>query len=440
MTDVLEGYTWPVNALGEIILTEGEGSRTVAGQLPANLIPVEQAGGVRVRLPDFLQPGTALSSTYYKLINSVEDFPTAVGDVITLEDNYTYVITTTVDLQGKRLVAGQNTTILGGSSENCRLKSTGLTDPLITSGYSLPMRFLTIEAEHAIALDATGNGVQALDWMGVNFTDCAVIGTVKNYNNFVMTDSAFLNSGGITFDGTINTVAFNTCLFDCNAGNTAIVVPATATIGRRVRVVYSSFIVLSGETGLDISSSATVPVEGFILAACNFAGGGTYLGDLEHSSEKSLFTNCRGIVNTGSIGQYRLNDNVTATTISLQNTFYKVAGATVAGEFVEKFTISADNRATYSGALTGFFKVTAVATATSGNNQLLRFRVAKNGVTHADSESKVTTSGSGRSENVKFQDILSLVTGDYIEIFVANGTAANNVTVSDMNVIIERLN
>jgi hypothetical protein len=70
------------------------------------------------------------------------------------------------------------------------------------------MRNITIEHGTAINLDATANANQALDWFGVNFTDCAIIGTIKNYSNFVMTDSAFLNSQGLTFDGTFRDYCF----------------------------------------------------------------------------------------------------------------------------------------------------------------------------------------------------------------------------------------
>ena len=55
-------------------------------------------------------------------VASKSDLPTAVSGVITLQDSITYFITTTVDLTGDRLVGGQNTSIIGGSSENCYLK------------------------------------------------------------------------------------------------------------------------------------------------------------------------------------------------------------------------------------------------------------------------------------------------------------------------------
>jgi hypothetical protein len=310
---------------------------------------------------------------------------------------------------------------------------------LITSNYSLPLRNITIEAQIAIDLDATLYSNQALDWLGVNFTDCATVGTVKGYTNFIMSDSAFLNSQGVTFDGTMGTIGFFQCLFDCRASGTVITIPATAIISRRLRINYSSFICLSGETALNVSTSATIPVEGYFLDTVNFSGGGTYTTGIQYSDNKSAFINCRGISNSGSIAQYYMQGNATATTVSATNTFYKIAGTTSPGQFVEKFTLT-NNRATYAGALVGFFKITAIITLTSGSNNVIAGRVAFNGTTLNSSQSKATANGSGRAENMVVSDIVQLQTTNYIEIFLSNNSATNNITVEDMNVIIERLN
>jgi hypothetical protein len=75
-------------------------------------------------------------------ITTKSDFPIASRGVITLTDNVTYFITTNIDLTGDRLVSGSNTTIIGGSSENCTLTSTGLGVgvPLLTIEYTTPIR------------------------------------------------------------------------------------------------------------------------------------------------------------------------------------------------------------------------------------------------------------------------------------------------------------
>lgn len=91
------------------------------------------------------------SSNDIIFVSEKSDFPTPSNGVITLLDNATYFITSTVDLIGDRLACGINTTIIGGSSENCRIKSTGLTSALITSSYSLPIRNITITVTLALS-------------------------------------------------------------------------------------------------------------------------------------------------------------------------------------------------------------------------------------------------------------------------------------------------
>jgi len=246
---------------------------------------------------------TGLAGNEFVFVFSILDLPTAVSSVITLEDNITYFITKTIDLAGARLVGGVNSVIIGGSSENCILKSTGLSSStaLITSVYSLPIRNITIT--HGTALNLDGDGTTtALDWFGVNFTDCATVGTIKDYTNFVMSDSAFLNSGNLTFDGTIGTIGMSNCLFDCATTSTALILPSTLTVSRRFRIIYSSFVVLSGETGINVNASATISSERYILDTVNFSGGGTYTSGVTYTDNKALFVNCVGITNTSTKG------------------------------------------------------------------------------------------------------------------------------------------
>lgn len=405
-------------------------------KLKASGFSSAQAGRIAELIAEFTQS----DSTGLQFVNALEDFPkqSSTG-VITLEDNVTYFITDTVDLKGARLVGGRNTTIIGGSSENCRLKSTGLTDPFITSTWSLPMRSIAIEASHALDLDASSNPNQALDWFGVNFVDCPIVGTISGYNNFIASDCAWLNSSGMAFDDTIGTIGFSQCIFDASSGGTVITIPATANITRRFRIIYSAFVVLSGETGINVSTSATVPVEGYILDTVNFAGGGTYTAGVLYSDNKALFVNNRGVSNSAETSYYTMNGNVTATTIGATNTPVKVAGTTTSQPITQKFT-NTNNRATFTGAITRTFKVTATLSCTSGNNNQIGVYIAKNNSVADETESYITTNGSGRAEQAKVQGIFELATDDYIEIFVENSTAASNITVTDMSVIVEALN
>jgi len=375
-----------------------------------------------------------------QVVNHVSDLPLASGGAITLADNVTYFFVGTIDLLGSRLLAGVNTCLIGGSSENSRIKSTGLAGTaLVTSNYSLPMRNITIEADVALNLDGDGT-TTALDWFGVNFTDCPTIGTVKDYTNFIMTDCAFLNSANLTLDGTIGTVGLLQCLFDGRAGQQTFILPSSLVITRRFRVIYSAFVVLSGETGLNVSNTASIPVEGYILDTVNFSGGGTYTTGLGFSDNKSLWLNCRGVANSASIAQMTMSANATITVITTPGVAVKAAGTTTLRAISQRFTMPSSNRLTYGGAIQRDFKCLAVATFTGGVNDKIGIYIALNGTVLPESEIYATANAAGRAENIVCQTIVNMVQNDYIEIFVENDSDADDIVVTDLNVIVEALN
>lgn len=371
-------------------------------------------------------------------VSSKDDLPTASGGVITLADNVTYFITTDLDLTGDRLVGGSDTTLIGGSSENCTLTSTGLGAgvPLLTTAYTTPIRHISFEnVDTAFSIDGTARTV-ALDWTGVNFVNVPNVGSISTCDNLIFTKGSFLNSGGLSLTGTIGTVAFNQSLFNCDSANTLFDLQAGLTITRRFRIIYSSIICLSGETGISLNASATIPTEGIILDTCNFAGGGTYLSGIDNQDNEALFVNNVGIANSSEVSQYYMNGNATATTISVQGDKYKAAGTTTSGANTSKFT-NTDNRATYIGAITRPFFITATLSVTSGNNNQIGLYIAKNGTVLTESEIYITTNASGRAENGTVQTLATLTENDYIEIFVENDSSTTDITVTDLNVIIQ---
>ena len=389
---------------------------------------------------NFTELYSAVKDGDFVIVESVSDFPTPVGGVINLEDNKTYYITTTIDLVGNLLLGGANTTILGSSSENSILTSTGLAmgTPLLSSIYTTPIRHISFkDVDTAIGFDGALNPDEmALDWTGVNFVNVPNVGIVKDASNFIFDKGAFLNSKGLSFDGTIGTVGFGNSLFsgDGLAGD-LLSIESTCTITRRFRIIYSSVVAFGSTVGVNVDASATIPVEGYILDTVNFSGGSTYLSGVSVTDNKSLFVNCKGIENSEEISQYYMNGNATATTIASVGVSVKVAGTTTSSSVTQKFT-NTDNRATYIGSLTRFFKVTATLSLESGNNNQVGCYIAKNGTVLNESEVYGTTSGSGRAENIVVQTLVQLSENDYIEIFVENDTSTNNITVTDLNVIL----
>jgi hypothetical protein len=373
-------------------------------------------------------------------VYSLTDLPAAVAGVITLANNTSYYITTAIDLAGARIVCGANVGLFGDTADNCSLTSTGLSaaTALITSTSSINMESITIK-DVGTALDLNDTTAQ-LNWENIVFQNVPTVGTIQNYANIVWGQCVLQNSAGLTITGTQGSIAFFECLFDGRTGATTLTIPAAAVVTRRVRMLYCAVACLPGETAFNVSASATIPDEGYILDNVAFAGGGTYLAGLDYTSNKALFFNCTGITNTSALCQYSMTGNATATVIGAAGTFVKVAGTTTASSLNQKFSTGTTQRATYAGAFTQNFRAVGFASMTSGNNQTLRMRIAKNGTTLAESNTLFKTTGSGEASAVGCQVILTLAPTDYVELFVTNDTSATNITVSDLNFTIVRLN
>lgn len=381
--------------------------------------------------------------TEFVIVNNIADLPAPSGGVITLGANVTYLFPKAFDLNGNRLVCGQNTVILGWSSENCSLFSTGLSasTALITSNWSLPMRHITITHGTALDLDASANPNQALDWTGVNFTNCATVGTIKGYNNVVLSVCALLGSANLKFDGTIGTVAVDNTLLSGIAGQTTVVFPFSFVTTRRIRFTYSAFVVPAGGTGINLAASATVPVERYILDTVEFSGAGSPISGVTAADNKSLFTNCIGVQNTSASCAIYMVNNATATTVSATGTFYKIAGTTTAGSAVQRFSTATTNRMTYTGASSAVFRVMLIVSLSAGSTQVIRMRIAKNGVTLEESQARfeTTVAATGRAFCVSCQAIITLAPNDYLEPFIANDTSATNITANDLTFTVARV-
>jgi hypothetical protein len=381
-----------------------------------------------------------LISPAYVVVNTKADLPDAVAGVVTLEDDACYLLTDIIDMAGDRIVCGTNNSLIGASANTCGLLfSGGGSSTWITSASSLSFRYIQLTANTGTLFSLDSDVTHVLLWEGCRILDTPTIGTVKDYQNVVWKDQIISNSANLTLDGTFASFVAETALFDGRAGQTTITVPSTATFLRRFRMLYTAFQVDAGETGINFSTSATIPSEAYILDNVSFAGAGTYLAGITHTSNKALFFNCSGITNSNAVTQYYMTGSATATTIASTGTFVKIAGTTTEVTSVtQKFSNSTSNRAQYTGAFPGSFLVTVFASMTSGNNQNLRMRVAVNGTTMAESTSRFQTSGSGAASNIGTQAMVSLSTNDYVEVFVANDTATTNITVSDLNVTVTR--
>ena len=381
--------------------------------------------------------------TYQVNVESLSDFPTPIAGVIYLVSDTTYLITTHIDIGTNRIdCSGGIVGILGFSSEISSLTSS-TTGIMITSDDDVLLRWITITASAGTALSLDGslgiNPLPALDWVGVNFTNCATVGTIKDYTNFIGFSMAFLTSGNLTFDGTFGTIAFDTCIFTIPTGASIIVAP-TCILTRRFRIASSSFVALTTNNAINFSTSATVSTEQYILYQCNFSGGATtYLAGVLSSDLKSSHLNNFNIENSRTMANYYMTGNATETIITDTSTYYKILGTTTTEPLTQRFDETVNNRAVFQGATTAVFKITTTLSITDGNNIDYATRVGKNGSTITSTSSFFTSTGNGKASNIVSQAIIELAPTDYVEMFVANLTNTGNPTIVDMNVIVTKI-
>ena len=129
-------------------------------------------------------------------------------------------------------------------------------------------------------------------------------------------------------------------------------------------------------------------------------------------------------------GQVYMQGNSTATVVASTATAVLVAG-TWTVDLSGSFTGTTGGRLTYTGSETQVVRVSAALSLdpTSGSNQHISVYIAKNGTTIAGSRQEAHISH-GADMNMSTTWQLSMANNDYIEVFVQNATATNNITVS----------
>lgn len=144
------------------------------------------------------------------------------------------------------------------------------------------------------------------------------------------------------------------------------------------------------------------------------------------------------------VAYYYMLGNSTATTITSSSTPVKVAGDTTASALSSYFDVATtDNRAIYTGAIQGIYKVTVMGQLTTDSDddeESVCMLIAKNGTTLPESQGSVTTGEEDDSTgHFGIQALTSLATNDYLEVFVSNEQSTENITVEYLSVIVERI-
>jgi hypothetical protein len=396
-------------------------------------ISVTQSGEV-VTVQGTIEP----QPTKRVLVNTLNDFPAPVLNVITLEDDTVYYLGDFIDIGINTFVAGNNTVITSDSSFVAGLTGTAsgaLFTDLVGGNFSISSVKINTPNSDIFNLSSPTpmTGVFSIDRVQVE--SCNSIGLVNNFNTVLITifgvDSTATN--GIVLSGSnaiinldsILVSDFNGTMFDLN-GSTATVINIENTT---VVSNNPANIVLDG-----LPNSGNInPGGAGTFRAVNVVGAFTSLGNILPSDVRWDFSTSNIIPDSQNIGLNAMPTNAVETPV-LDGLPTLVSGTWTAGA-LSRFTATAAGRLTYVGSKAEIFLIDAtfaVSKAGSGTDEY-RIEVFKNGVAVPEISIVRSLVGGGSSAALAISSAVSLNTNDYIELFVTGIGTTDGLVFSSVN-------
>lgn len=379
---------------------------------------------------------TGLTTPKTVVVSALSDLPTAVGGVITLEEDTEYALVNDVNVGTNRIVMQELTTITGQGAGITTLTYTG-TDAMFTwVDADVTVRNCSVSCANGSLFDGSGPATNRYAFFSnVGFGPCRDLGTVDGiyYMGVSYCSFAGITTDGITLSGDFTRVDFSHSQLFISGGTLFKLGSSTMDSFNASDCLFSP---TAGGIGLisGVSSSANINADGIGQFIDNLITDyDMTISNISLSDFRWVFRNNNRIRDTYPTLLLTMQGNATATTIASTSTPVKVAGTWVVGDG-DAMTGTTGGRATYNGEKAARMPVVATLTIdpASGSEQDISVYIAKNGTVISTSRisSGISTS---KPRMVTCQTQLTFENGDYVEVFVQNGTTVNNVTVTRAN-------
>ena len=388
---------------------------------------------------DIIQIATsgAPSPTNIVVVNSLSDFPTPVGDVITLADSTVYFLSGSIDILGNRFVAGDNTLITGSTTFIDGIVSTTTGDLFSTvDGVDFGLRDFFIDApmSEVFSMSAPTPKTGRFSVDRVNVLACDSIGIVNNYALLLLTFMGIeqTTTTGLTVSGSNAVINIDSVLvsdfigtmFDLNGSTSDVINIENTTI---ISTNPANIII----DGLPNSGNINAGGAG-VLRAINILGAFTSTGNINSSDISWEFSGSNVLQDSNSVGLASMSINNVQTPI-IDSVPVKVAGVWVI-QSDSRFTVDTTGRITYIGnkPLLSGVMATFTVQKLGGGTEAYVFNIALNGSILLAAQASLSTD-STRDGNLAITFNQQMVNGDYIELFATGILTSNNVIVYSAN-------
>lgn len=383
----------------------------------------------------------ATADTKRITIRQASDFPAAVAGVITLNADTEYFLDGDIDVGSDRFVMGSNTIIKGYGTTLSTITSTTSGD-LFTASGSFRMIDFAVNAASARVFNCSGGSFQDAYLNKFTINSCTTIGAFANWYSLFWDQGAAVSfTNPISFSGActiniINSVSFITgyttaidlgtatfnaliisrCGFNyASATNHVNIAANSANVnaGRKARLLFNNF--TAGATNI-VNGYDAGDVSWDSLGNLNLANTSK---DLQASMQTSNTTTISG--GSGDAGNpIRINGG-TDWVIATNN----------------QFTGTTDGRFTYNGTEDNKFAVTiGVSGTASASNANFAFYIAVNGTIVSASKTEREFNSGNKGSPTPANGIVTLSTGDYVELYIENQTNTQNFDCNLINCVI----
>ena len=140
-----------------------------------------------------------------------------------------------------------------------------------------------------------------------------------------------------------------------------------------------------------------------------------------------------------SFGSVYFNNNSTSSVVATANTYVLLSNTSYTLNVLSSnfsLTGAPSSRLTYNGSSSAVFKVSCNSSylCAGANNQNISLQLSQNGVLIPNSKASSSTQNALMPRCASMDTIVTMAPSDYIELQLTNTTAANNVTVTDVNI------
>lgn len=271
-----------------------------------------------------------ISLNNYVIVKSLSDFPAPSAGIITLNNNFTYRISGTVNVGTNRIQLGISNLIAGLDKSDDKLVYTGTSSLIIGTNLDFSMNRLTVACVtgggSVFGLNGTTNNLE--------ISDCIFgtksIGTISGAavcifrNNFITgTDS------GITFSGVFSVLTISDNIAVNNTAGAFTTIGISGATINTTLITRNLFNTNAGRTSISYSTT-TIGANG-ILDSNIFIGVGIYVAGLTYATANWTFksnvniANSEGIINRDAI-YFNVNSGTTPTTTAGARTFFGDTG------------------------------------------------------------------------------------------------------------------